>query len=57
MTIQVLGRLDDDHSKSSSHPSPHVAMELFFLVMRTFRIYSVSNVQRHSSSSPVLLKR
>ena len=34
----------DQHSKSSDHPSSHI-VTIFFLVMRTFKIYFLSNSQ------------
>ena len=35
----------DHHSKSSEHPSPYIFTEFFFLVMRTFKIDSLSKLQ------------
>ena len=39
---------NDHHSKSSSHPSPHIVTNIF-LVMRTFEIYSLSNFQIYNT--------
>ena len=33
----------------SYHPSPHIVIPFFFLVMRTFEIYSLSNFQIYSA--------
>ena len=36
------------HKKLFKHPSPH-SYNIFFLIMRTFKIYSLNNFQVHST--------
>ena len=47
--IQHLYILRNDlHNKSSYHPSPHIATELFFLVMSTFKILAIFKYSIHA---------
>ena len=43
---------NDDHNSSREHPSPHIVTQrCFSLVLRTFRIYSLSGIQLYPHSS------
>ena len=43
---------NDDHNSSRQHPSPHIVTQrCFSLVLRTFRIYSLSGIQLYPHSS------
>ena len=43
--IQYLYILQNDHHRSSHHPSPNIIMKFFCLVMRTFKIHSPNYYQ------------